>query len=190
MLNILKKVTDLPVVVHIALAVVSFLWFQWTKGKLDASYAASLHPVDYATGQTSFNGQTIKGYYAAMSDTGTLDIYVRTQMIDFGFILGFLGIGLFVCTLIGRLSRDGGIGRRMGRLAGLAFVFGAISDIIENGWSFVMLANPSTFADWLAVPYSTFAVLKFGFITLGLVLAVVSLLSAVVGRAVNRPSIG
>lgn len=190
MLNTFKKVTDLPVAAHIALAVISILWFQWAKGKLDASYAASLHPVDYITGQTRFSGDTIKGYYAAMTDTGTLDIYVRTQMVDFGFILGFLGIGLFVCTLIGRLSRDGGIGRFIGFLAGLAFVVGGISDIIENGWSFVMLANPSTFADWLAIPYSTFAVLKFGLINLGMVLALVSLLAAVVGRALNKPNIG
>ncbi|RYG90002.1 hypothetical protein EU803_15405 [Loktanella sp. IMCC34160] len=188
--NILNKVTELPVAVHATLAAISVLWFQWAKGMLDASYAASLHPVDFATGQTSFSGETIKSYYAVMTDAGTLDIYVRTQIIDFGFILGFLGIGLFVCTLIGRLSRDGGFGRRMGRLAGLVFVAGGICDMIENGWSFVMLANPITFADWLAIPYSTFAALKFGLITLGIALAIVSLLSAVVGRGLDKPNIG
>lgn len=190
MLRVMKKIIDMPVLVHAALAVISVFWFQWAKGKLDASYAASRHPVDYMTGQTSFSGETVKGYYAAMTDAGTLNIYVKTQLIDFGFILGFLGIGLFVCTLIARPNRAESIGRRIGVLAGLAFVFGGISDMIENGWSFVMLANPSTFADWLAIPYSAFAVLKFGLITLGLALSLVSLLTIVVGRALNKPNIG
>lgn len=125
-----------------------------------------------------------------MSDAGTLDIYARTQMIDFAFILGFLGIGLFVCTLIARLSRAGAGGRRAGALAGLAFIFGGVSDMVENGWSFIMLANPATFADWLAIPYSAFAVLKFALIAPGLGLALVSLLLAITGRALDKPDIG
>lgn len=190
MFKVMKKIVDLPVLVHVALAAVSILWFQWAKGLLDASYAASLHPVDYMTGQTSFSGEAVKGYYATMSDAGTLDVYVTTQLIDFGFILGFLGIGLFVCTLIARLNRPLSFGRKLGVLAGLAFVFGGLSDMIENGWSFVMLANPSTFADWLALPYSTFAVLKFGLITFGLGLSLASLVLAPAGRALNKPNIG
>lgn len=185
-----KTVIRLPVFVHAALALVSIFWFQWAKGKLDASYAASRHPVDYMTGQTSFSGETIKEYYASMTDTGTLDIYVTTQLIDFGFILGFLGIGLFVCTLIARLSRADSFGRNTGMLAGLPFVLGGISDMIENGWSFVMLTNPSTFANWLAIPYSTFAVVKFGLITLGLGLTLICLVLAGIGRVLNNPKIG
>lgn len=190
MRRVMKKIIDMPVLVHAALAVISVLWFQWTKGKLDASYAASGHPVDYVTGQTSFSGATIKGYYAAMTDAGTLDVYVKTQLIDFGFILGFLGIGLFVFTLIARSNRAESLGRKIGIFAGLAIVLGGISDMIENGWSFVMLANPSSFSDWLAIPYSAFAVLKFGLIGLGLALILISLLTIVAGRALNKPNIG
>lgn len=190
MMRVIKKVIDMPVLVHAGLAGVSVFWFHWAKGMLDASYAASLHPVDYMTGQTSFSGETLKGYYDVMTDAGTLDIYVKTQFIDFGFILGFLGVGLFVCTLIARLNRAESIGRRIGVLAGSSFVFGGISDMIENGWSFVMLANPSTFSDWLALPYSSFAVLKFGLIILGLALTLASLLLAVVGHALNKPNVG
>lgn len=190
MFGLMRKVINFPLIVHVALAIASIIWFQFSKGKLDASYAASLHPVDYMTGQTSFSGETVKEYYAAMTNTGTLDIYVTTQLIDFGFILGFLGIGLFVCTLIARLSRTYSFGQKAGMLAGLAFVSGGISDMIENGWSFIMLANPSTFADWLAIPYSTFAVLKFGLITLGLLLALVSLVLAGAGRVSRNPKIG
>lgn len=190
MLRIFHRITALPLVAHAALALGSIGWFQWTKGILDASYAASNHPVDYMTGQTSFSGETIKGYYAVMSQADTLGIYTRTQIIDFAFILGFLGIGLFVCTLIARSGRAGSIGRKIGLFAGLAFVLGGLCDMIENGWSFVMLANPTDFADWLAVPYSAFAVAKFGMITLGMLLVLVCLLSALAGRLLGKPRIG
>ena len=190
MFKVFQKFIDLPLLVLAPLAAGSILWFQWTKGQLDASYAASGHPVDYMTGQTSFSGETIKGYYAAMIESGTLDVYVRTQLIDFAFIIGFLAIGLCVCTLIARLSRAESFGRRIGIWAGLAFVLGGISDMIENGWSFIMLANPSDFADWLAIPYSSFAVLKFALITFGLALAFVSILSGILGRVLQKPKLG
>lgn len=186
----LKRVLNLPVAAHIALAFGSFIWFQWAKGKLDASYAASLHPVDYMTGQTSFSGEKIKGFYAVMAQAGTLDVYVTTQLIDFGFILGFVGIGLFACTLIARLSRGSSIGQKLGLFAAGAFLLGALCDAIENLWSFVMLANPATFADWLALPYSAFAVLKFGFITLGMALVIASIVCALLGRVLKRPNLG
>lgn len=190
MIKLLNRLVVLPLVALVPLAAGSLIWFQWAKGKLDSSYAASKHPVDYMTGQTSFSAERIKGYYSAMIDTGTLDIYVRTQLIDFGFILGFFGIGLFVCTLLARLGRAGSIGRKLGIGAGLAFVFGGLCDVIENCWSFVMLANPSGFADWLAIPYSLFAVSKFGLITLGMALFLASLVSIVLGRAWRKPKIG
>lgn len=189
-LGIVKKMTQLSLPVHGAMAVVSLGWFQWTKGKLDASYAASGHPVDYMTGQTSFSGEVIKGYYSAMSQAGTLDIYRTTQMIDFAFILGFVGIGLFICTLFARLGRDESIARKAGLFAGVFFVLGALCDIIENAWSFVMLANPTDFADWLALPYSSFAVLKFGFITLGMVGVIACITLAAVGRVLRKPNVG
>ena len=190
MLKVLKSVTRLPVLFHAALAAGSIGWFQLAKGRLDQSYAASRHPVDYMTGQTGFSGQAIKEYYAAMSDTGTLDIYVTTQLIDFGFILGFIAIGLFVCTLIARLNRGASVGRTLGLFAGMSFVVGAACDAIENGWSFVMLADPSGFADWIAYPYSAFAVMKFGFITLGMGLSIACLLAALIGRLLRKPNIG
>lgn len=185
-----SKITHLPLSAHIPLAVFSMGWFQWAKSKLDASYAASQHPVDYMTGQTSFSGETIKEYYATMGEAGTLDVYVRTQMIDFLFILGFIGIGFFVCTLFARLGRPKSLGRKLGTIAGLAVIAGALSDMIENAWSFVMLANPSDFTDWLAIPYSTFAVLKFGLIALGLALIIASLVSTLAGYTLRKPKIG
>jgi hypothetical protein len=37
----------------------------------------------------------------------------------------------------------------------------AVSDAFENFVSFYMLAKPTDFANWVAIPYSSFAVIKF-----------------------------
>jgi len=78
MFRLFNHVMSLPPVAHIVCAVAAFMGFQWAKGLLDASYAASGHPVDYVTGQTSFSGEIIKGYYATMQDAGSLDVYWQT----------------------------------------------------------------------------------------------------------------
>lgn len=187
---LLENITRLPLAVHAAASVAAIGYFQWIKGALDRSYAASNHPVDYATGQTSFDGGVIKGYYAQMEAAGTLDVYVTTQLIDFGFILGMMCIALFVCTLIARLARQGSFARKAGLFAGVSILAGALCDAIENGISFIMLADPAGFADWLALPYSAFASVKFALITLGMLLVLVSLVTAIAGRLIKRPAIG
>ena len=187
---ILRGIIALPVWLHAALAVGTVVWFGWSKGKLDASYAASGHPVNYMTGQTRFSGTQVKEYYAVMADAGTLDIYYATQLIDFAFILGFVGIGLFICSLIARACRPDSWGRKLGKFAGFAFIAGAICDAIENGWSFIMLAQPATFANWLALPYSGFAVLKFVLVSLGLCCILACLVLAGFGRILGKPKIG
>jgi len=129
------RVMSLPIAVQALCAVGTVFGFQWIKGVLDANYAASNHPVDYATGQTTFSGDKIKGYYAEMQEAGTLDIYWQTQLIDYGFILAIACMGLFVATLIARFGRPGSWGRRLGLFAGAAALLGALCDAIENGWS-------------------------------------------------------
>lgn len=125
-----------------------------------------------------------------MIETGTLDIYRTTQLIDFGFILAIACMGIFVCTLIARAARDGSWGRRLGLIAGLCAIAGALSDAVENGWSFVMLANPLGFANWLALPYSGFASLKFALITLAMLCLLTSVVLAATGRLTGKPKIG
>lgn len=189
-LRVLSRVTELPVWAHLSAGVATLGFFQWVKGHLDASYAAAKHPVDYFTGQTTFSGPAVKGYYAQMLETGTLDVYWTTQVIDYGFIFAIICIGTFVATLFARISRKESVGRRIGLLGGASLCLGAICDAIENAWSFLMLANPTDFPDWLALPYSAFASVKFGFITLGMALVLISLLCAVLGRVLGKPRIG
>jgi len=143
---------------HLIGAVGAMAGFQLVKARLDASYVASQHPVDYATGQTGFDASLVKGYYAHMDAAGTLPIYVQTQIIDFAFIIFFAAVGWMFGTLIARLSQDGTWGRRLGLMGGGAIVFGTLMDCAENLVSFVMLADPQGFPSWLALIYSSFAV--------------------------------
>lgn len=189
-IDYLSRVTTLPMWAHTGAAAATVAGFNWVKARLDASYSASQHPVDYATGQTTFDGARVKGYYAHMIETGTLDIYRTTQLIDFGFILAIACMGIFVCTLVARVARHGSWGRRLGLIAGLCAIVGALSDGIENGWSFIMLANPKDFANWLALPYSSFASLKFALITLAMLCLLTSAVLAATGRLTGKSNLG
>lgn len=110
-LKLLDRVTALPLWTHAAAAVATVASFQWTRGWLEAGYAASRRPVDFATGRTAFSGEKSKIYFAHTQKTGTLDVYWTTRVIDYGFILAMACMGLFVCTFVARFSRGG---RRQG----------------------------------------------------------------------------
>ncbi len=188
--SLINRAIKLPLLSNVIALAVTVFAFILIKSKLDEKYAASNHPVDYATGQTSFNGETIKGYYQTMIDAGTLDIYWQTQFIDFGFIVAIFCIGLFTGALVARFARVGSWGRKLGRFAAFAIIMGALCDVIENLISFVMLSNPVNFQSWIALPYSGFAVLKFLLITLGVLGVLASILMTLIGRLAQRPKIG
>ena len=185
-----NRILALPLAAHAGALIVSIVGFNWVKGKLDASYAASRHPVDYATGQTSFSGDAIKGWYKVMTDAGTLDIHRQTQLIDFGFIAGMIAIGLFGGLLLARAWRSGSLARKAALFTATIVPAGALFDAAENVVSFVMLANPADFANWIALPYSALASLKFACITMGMAGVLVSLLAGAVGRILNKPKFG
>ena len=185
-----NRILDLPLFAHATSLVASAGLFVWVKGQLDASYAASRHPVDYATGQTSFSAEAIKGWYQSMTDTGTLDVYMTTQLIDFGFIAALMLLGLFGGLLLSKLSRPSSLASKAGRFAATVIPVGGLFDALENLISFVMLADPTGFADWIALPYSAAASVKFACITAGMVAALFSIATNLLGRIINRPAIG
>lgn len=178
-----------PIWLHSLAAAASLAAFSFVKPRLDALYAASKHPVDYATGQTTFDGERIKGFYSAMEQSGTLDVYVQTQRFDFLFILSVALVGLCLGSLVGRISRPGSYGRAAGRIAATLAVTGASLDAIENAISFVMLGDPQGFANWLALPYSACASAKFACLTAAMVALLVSLCLGLVGRTLRRPAL-
>ena len=189
-MSIFSRLTSLPMIPHGIAVVAGFFGLGAVQARLDALYAQSGHPVDYATGQTTFDAAQIKEYYAAMQEGGTLDVYIRTQQFDFLFLATLGLFGLLLGTFIARFARVGSWGRWFGGAVAIFAIVGASCDAIENIWSFVMLADPQGFAAWLAIPYSGFAVAKFAAITLAMVSAIIAIGLIAVGRATDRPRLG
>ena len=175
--------------VHLVAAGAAFAAFQAIKVRLDASYAASQHPVDYATGQLAFDAEVIEGYYAHMTGVGTLDIYWQTQILDFAFIAAVMVLSALLGTLAarlgGRINRLGTWGWRLGVAAALAGVSGALFDALENLLSFAMLARPEAIAPALALAYSSAAAAKFALLTAAMAAFVLSLLAGGTARLVK-----
>ncbi|RQP23084.1 hypothetical protein DZC73_18340 [Albitalea terrae] len=156
---------------------------------LNASYAASKYPVPYYVAQLSFSAEKIKGWYAAMLQTGTLDVYVRTQNIDFVFILSTLLLHFFALVLVSRAFREGSRGRTWMVACAFISAIAPLADASENLVSYVMLANPTTFADWLAVLYSSCSAIKFAFFCFAYLCVPVGLAAALGQRMTGRRAV-
>lgn len=184
--HVFSVIFRLPPIVHLTAAILAFVGFQWVKGRLDASYAASGHPVDFATGQLAFDAQKIAGYYAHMIEAGTLQIYWQTQFIDFGFIAAAMALSVLFGTLAarfgGRINRLGVWGWHLGLAAATLGVSGAAFDALENLLSFLMLASPQAIPQPLALAYSTAAAVKFALLTTAVICLLLSIMAGAAGR--------
>ena len=184
-----ERLRAVPIWAHGLATAMAFGAFQGVRIRLDEMYAASNHPVDFATGQTGFDGQEVKSFYAHMQELATLDLYVDTQLFDFLFMASVALFGVLFGTFVARFARDGSWGRKLALSASGLAVTGALLDACENAVSFVMLANPQGFANWLAYPYSGFAVAKFAMLTLAMAAIILAIIWILVGRLV-RPTSG
>ena len=132
-----------------------------TQTILDTFYARSGYPVPYYEGQLAFSAAKLAGWYTAMQRNGTLGVYWQTQFVDFGFILATGLLFTAVLLLVARAVPAGGTARRLAlALVWLGPVV-ALLDIVENLISFVLLADPTSVSQPLALIYSTVAALKF-----------------------------
>lgn len=184
------KLMSTPASAHVGGLALAFAAFAFAKDKLDASYALSGHPVDYATGQTTFDANAIKGFYRTMIEKGSLETYWYTQFIDFAFIASVLLLACTISTFVARFAKIGGWARRIALLAGVLGICGALFDVAENLVSFVMLSDPTGFPEWLALPYSTFATIKFALLTLAMgavLIAALLLLFEKLGQSRQTP---
>lgn len=183
LISLQQRIASLSLIVHGLLAFGAFMLLGFVNSTLDASYADSKFPVPYGVGQTTFDGELLKSYYQFMIEQDTLGIYWRTQFIDFGFIASMFIVGLLIPTLLRRIAFPSTWAYSILTWAGILIPMGAIFDAIENLNSFIMLVQPQTFPNWLALPYSAFAAIKFGCIALGMLAMVIGLILAVAQRA-------
>ena len=181
-----QRLIATPVWVHLGATLLSFVAFQGTRIYLDKLYAASGHPIDFATGQLAFDGGVTLGYYEAMRAGGTFGIYVQTQLFDFAFIASVMLFGLCFGTLIARMGGQGSLTRKIGVGASIAAITGGTLDALENMMSFVLMQFEAAIPQVLALIYSSFAALKFVALTSAMGLAVVALALGLLGMLAQQ----
>lgn len=199
MFNLLKntyqliqtKTTKINLAIHGILALLAFAGMRFANIILDNSYADSKFPVPYYVGQTTFDGGQLKEYYSFMQNADTLNIYWQTQFIDFAFIGMVIITGLLFPSFVARLHQPDSFLQKATFALALIMPFGGIMDSLENLVSFVMLAQPATFANWLAIPYSSFAMIKFaaiGTAQIGTALSLIIALVLIIWRRLSQRS--
>ena len=143
---------------------------------LNASYDLSKFPVPYYEAQLSFSADKIKEWYSYIIEEQTLGIYLKTQHIDFIFISSVLLLHFFALMLISRFYPQDNKGRKLLIVCALVSTIAPLADIVENLISYVMLASPNDFPDWLAFLYSFSAAIKFAMFTFAYITAAIGLL--------------
>ena len=160
------------------IGLLALLFNFWATDLLNASYASSGFPVPYWQAQLSFDANKLKGWYQILIERGTLDRYIQTQHIDFVFIASVLILHIVVLLAISRaLPANSGLRRAM-IIAAMLSAIAPIADALENGISYIMLANPADFAEGLAWIYSSLAAVKFAMFTFAYLAAILGLICA------------
>jgi hypothetical protein len=150
-----------PLPLLLALTAGGFVAQRLTQTILDSFYARSGYPVPYYEGQLSFSASKLEGWYGTMQQSGTLGVYWHTQLVDFAFIAA---TAVFFTALLLGVARAIPSTHPARRLAAALVPLGAAAalfDVVENLASFVMLVNPTTISEPLALLYSGVAALKF-----------------------------
>ena len=160
----------------------SMLIQQFTMGWLNRLYEATEFPVSYMVGQTAFSGELIKSYYSVLLGKGTFESYINVQLVDYLFMVTVFMSHALVCIALYLSVPNKSWLKKLAWAMVILTPLAAIADAFENLMSFFMLADPAGFADWLAYPYSAFAVLKFA---LFMVWAIVAILLCVGWRLVR-----
>ena len=159
---------------------------QFTQIWLDGLYVDSQFPVPFYIGQTTFNAEELKGYYAVLVSKGTLDNYFWVQMADYLFMVTVFVSFFALMTAVYRSLPNAKWLKDLAWVMVLIAPTSALFDAVENLVSFFFIANPQGFADWLVYPYSSFAVIKFTIFILAYLWAIAGLLISMIGFLVKR----
>lgn len=159
----------------IAITLLALLFNFWATAILNAAYTASEFPVPYWQAQLSFDDEMLKGWYGSLLSKHKLGLYVRTQIVDFVFIVSVLILHTSALLALSRGMPATSKARQLLVWAALLSTIAPLSDAVENCISFIMLANPTDFEPSLALAYSSVAAIKFGMFTFAYVAAIVGL---------------
>ena len=168
------------------IAIVLVVIRQLTQVWLDGLYVDSQFPVPFYIGQTTFNAEELKGYYAVLISKGTLEKYFWVQMADYLFMVIVFVSFFALMTAVYRSLPDVKWLKDLAWVMVLIAPTAALFDAVENLVSFFFIADPEGFADWLVYPYSSFAVIKFSIFILAYLWAIAGLLISVIAVLIRR----
>ncbi|HEX7763378.1 MAG TPA: hypothetical protein VF433_07190 [Cellvibrio sp.] len=168
------------------IAIVLVVIRQLTQVWLDGLYVDSQFPVPFYIGQTTFNAEELKGYYAVLISKGTLENYFWVQMADYLFMVTVFVSFFSLMTAVYRSLPNVKWLKDLAWMMVLIAPTAALFDAMENLFSFFFIADPQGFADWLVYPYSSFAVIKFAIFILAYLWTIAGLLISSIGFLVRR----
>ena len=155
----------------VSTALLALLFNFWATDLLNVAYAASGFPVPYWEAQLSFDHQKLKGWYAVLQGNNAIGLYLYTQYVDFVFIASILALHTSALVVVSRTLPAASKSRQLMLWAALLSAIAPLSDALENGISFIMLANPTSFEPVLALAYSSSATIKFAMFSFAYVAA-------------------
>lgn len=143
----------------IIVLILSFIAFIFFNVYLGVLYENTGYPAPLLEGQTRFNAQLLRSDFLVLTNNNTIEDYIIIQYLDLGIMIS---TAIFFTTLAFFIFRQlkSAKWKRNGFLLSAFFPFSSLFDLIENSFLLAMVYNPVNFPDWLAIFYSSSAVLK------------------------------
>jgi hypothetical protein len=165
----------------VTVAVLGQVWLQ-------ATFATVRHPVPLGVASTTADPASVRGWYRVLTEQGTLDRMVAAELVDLVWIVGVSGSVVLLTLVAARLlgHRNPPAARLLRRLAPWTAVAPGL-DVIENAFSFAMLARPLDVPAALAIGHAVVSWLKLaGMVSVGVGVLGYSLWSACSGGGGGR----
>jgi len=156
----------------ISLLIISLTAFIFFNVYLGIMYENTGYPVPLIEGQTRFSAELLKSDFSVLIDKNTLSDYILIQYLDLGIMIS---TAVFFTMLSLYLSRRIRVTKWKRKLIAISLLFPLSSffDLAENIFLLTMVYNPEEFSSWLAICYSSSAVLKLSAFFIGLISIVV-----------------
>lgn len=131
------------------------------------------YPVSFIESQLSFSGEEIKGHFAQMNSE-SIALYKIGNLLDYIYMIGY-GLMMFAGSVIFlRVYPEASFGEKIGKIFAITGIIAPLCDAIENVFILIMITNPASFPNYIAILHSIFAVIKFGLIIIGWLYFIIS----------------
>lgn len=147
---------------------ISFLVFIGSNVHLGILFENTGYPVPLIEGQLRFDASSLMQDFAVLIKNGTLNDYRIIQYLDISIMISTAVFFGLLTLFIFRKNKHK-FWRAFGISLCLLFPLSGMLDFIENIWLLIMLENPAEIPNWLAITYSSFALMKLVTFAIGLI---------------------